>query len=70
MAKPLKLHNVNMESNKAHMKPPNPSYFINFGCLYQLCGIIDSVSVGVERFSQVVMIFVINSHTCILFVGL
>lgn len=54
-------HWLFQKRNKAHVKPPSPSYFIKFACVYWPGGLMDSMSIQVNGFLSVVVISVFNS---------
>ena len=51
------------------MKPPGPSYFINLWNLYRLGGLMASLLVRVDKFSQVLMSFAFDSWCMYVFCG-
>ena len=52
-----------------HVKPPSPSYFVNFRCLYRSNGLIDKTLAAVDRFSRALAISVSDSPWMYCFCG-
>ena len=52
-----------------HVKPPSPSYFVNFRCSYRSNGLIDKKLATVDRFSRALAISVFNSPWMYCFCG-
>ena len=63
------LYWLSQKRNKVHMKSPSPFYLINFGYLHWIGGLMDSIFIGLGRFSQVTTIFLFDSWCMYPFCG-
>ena len=54
-------HWLSRKRNTGHMKPPSPSYFVDFRCLYRSNGLIDKTLAAVDGFSHALAVSVFDS---------